>query len=111
MSTIRVNSTTIVSDGAILIKNNRVFVDGKDVTPDQKEITIVVNGNVNKIEVDACQKVSITGDAGSVKTMSGDIDISGKVTGSVSTMSGDVDCGDIGGSVSTMSGDIKNRKH
>lgn len=92
------------------ISGGRVIVDGKDVTPDAKEITISIEGNVDKLEVDACSKISVTGDVGHVKTLSGDVDVSGNVSGSVQTMSGDVDCGgSISGSVSTMSGDIKHR--
>lgn len=62
------------------------------------------------LEVDYCTAVTVTGDAGSIATQSGDVNIEGNVGGSVSTMSGDVDCGSIGGSVSTMSGDVKHRR-
>ncbi len=106
-----VNGQVIPDGRNVIIRGGRVIVDGKDVTPDAKEINIVVNGNIDKVEADACQKVSVTGDVGSVKTLSGDVDIGGDVKGSVQTMSGDIDCdGSIGGSVSTMSGDIKYRK-
>ncbi len=106
-----INGATITGGRSINIRNGRVIVDGKDVTPDAKEINITVSGNVDKLEADACQKISVTGDVGSIKTMSGDVDVAGNVQGSVSTMSGDIDCGEsIGGSVSTMSGDIKHRK-
>lgn len=95
----------------ITVHNGRVIVDGKDVTPEAKEINISVNGNVEKIEADACQKISVTGDVGSVATQSGDVDVGGSVRGSVQTMSGDVECGgNIGGSASSMSGDVRYRK-
>ena len=112
MNRIMINGVVIESSGGsnISIRNSRVLVDGKDVTPDAKEITIVVNGAVERLEADACDKISVTGDVGDIKTMSGDVDITGSVSGSVKTMSGDVDCGNIGGSVSTMSGDIKHRR-
>lgn len=110
MNSITINGKTITSSGNIIVSNGRVIVGGTDVTPEGKEIIIVVNGNVDKLEVDACSKVTITGNANNVKTVSGDIEIQGAVSGSVSSVSGDVDCGDIKGSVSTISGDIKNRK-
>lgn len=103
-------TSNFFSSKSVVISNGKVFIDGKDVTPDSKEINITIEGNVEKLEVEACNKISITGNANNISTQSGDIDIQGSVNGSVSTMSGDVDCGNISGSVSTMSGDIKNRK-
>lgn len=109
-STIVINGVTITGGRNITIRNGKVIVDGKDVTPNAKEINISVNGSIDRLEADACQKISITGDVGNVKTQSGDVDVNGDIKGSVQTMSGDVDCGGpIGGSVSTMSGDIKHR--
>ncbi|MEY4433354.1 MAG: Aeromonas phage phiA8-29 [Bacteroidota bacterium] len=110
MNTISINGMTITGSGNITVLNGRVIVNGKDVTPEGKEINITVTGNVEKLEVDACSKIAITGDVQNVKTQSGDVDISGAVSGSIQTMSGDVDCGNVGGSISTMSGDVKNRR-
>lgn len=113
MASISINGVVIsgVSGGSVVIRNGKIFVDGKEVTPDTKEINIIINGNIDKLEADACQTISVTGDAVHVKTMSGDVTITGNVKGSVQTMSGDVDCGgNIVGSVSTMSGDIRHRK-
>jgi hypothetical protein len=109
MSTIRINNNSYVGN-SVTITNGKIIVNGKDVTPDSKTITINVEGNIDSLTVDACEKVTITGNANKVKTMSGDVDIKGDVTDSVSTMSGDVDCGNIGGSISTMSGDIKHKR-
>jgi autotransporter translocation and assembly factor TamB len=111
MNTIRINGMSISASGNLSVINGKVFVNGVDVTPESKEINIVVTGNVEELKVDACSKVSITGEVGNIKTQSGDVDISGNVGGSVQTMSGDVDCGNISGSVSTMSGDVKHRRN
>lgn len=76
----------------------------------RQDIRIEVAGNIERLEADACNAITVTGDVGNVATQSGDVDVRGGIRGSVSTMSGDVDCGGpIGGSVSTMSGDIKHR--
>lgn len=111
---IRINGNIVggnISGRDIIISNNRVIVNGKDVTPDAKEINITVEGAVDKLEVDACNSLKINGNCGSVKTTSGDVDLTGDITGSVQTTSGDVEAGgSIGGSVSTTSGDIKSRK-
>jgi len=111
MNTIRINGVTITAGRNITVNNNRVFVDGKDVTPDAKDIRIEVSGNVERLDVDACNTVTVTGDVESVITQSGDVDVGGAIGGSVQTMSGDVDCGgSIAGSVSTISGDVKHRR-
>jgi DUF4097 and DUF4098 domain-containing protein YvlB len=110
VATITINGLTITGGRNVSIQNGRVIVDGTDVTPESKQINISINGNVERLEADACQKITITGDVGAVKTMSGDVDVTGAISGSVKTMSGNVDCGgSIAGSVSTMSGDIKQR--
>lgn len=111
MNTVTINGVTITGGRNISVINGKIKVDGKDYTPaDAKEINIVINGNVDKLEVDACDKVTVTGDVSTLKTMSGDVDITGDVKGDIKTMSGDVDCGNVGGSISTMSGDVKNKK-
>jgi hypothetical protein len=109
MSTITINGNTY-SGNSIVVTNGKVIVNGKDVTPDSKEINISVQGNIDELKVDVCSKVSVTGNTKNVSTKSGDIDIAGNVEGSIQTMSGDVDCGNVAGSISTMSGDIKHKR-
>lgn len=110
MNTIQINGVTITGSGNISVSNGKIIVNGVDVTPDTKEITIIVNGDTGKINVDACNQLIVTGKVGDIKTMSGDVEVNGDVTGSISTMSGDVDCGNVGGIVKSMSGDIKHKK-
>jgi hypothetical protein len=109
MGAIVINGNTYIGS-SIIISNNKVIVNGQDVTPDGKEINIKVEGNINELKVDACNNINVNGDVQSVSTKSGDIDVSGNVNGSVSTISGDVNCGSVGGSISTISGDIKHRR-
>ena len=93
----------------ITVSNNQIIIDGKDVTdslPEQKTYNIEVTGDIQTLNVDACNNLTVKGTVGSIKTLSGDVDC-GDVTGSVTTMSGDVECKNISGSVSTMSGKIK----
>lgn len=108
MSTIVINSKSYVGNNLVM-RNNRIFIDGKEVTEDGKEINIIVQGNLNELTVDACNKVSIEGSSNNVKTQSGDVEVAGEVKGNVQTMSGDVKCGKVGGSVSTMSGDVTHK--
>ena len=106
---IRINGTYIGNN--LTIRDNKIIIDGKDVTVDTKEVTISIDGNVEKLEVDYCQKLFVNGEVGHIKTLSGDVEVSGEVKGSIQTMSGDVDCGNVNGSISTISGNIKHRKN
>ncbi len=102
---ITVNGETF--DGQnIIIRNGRVIVDGKDVTPEVREINIVINGNIDTLVADACQKISVTGDVGNLKTVSGNVDIKGSALGPVTTTSGDIICGEVKNSISSVSGNI-----
>lgn len=108
---IRINGTTITQTGGgrtVVVRNGRVTVDGKDVTPEgpEKTINISIEGNVGSLEVDACDRIEVNGSVGSVTTAAGDVQC-GDVHGSVQTMSGDVRCGDVAGSVGTMSGNVR----
>lgn len=106
MGSIRINGINYTGDN-ISIRGNKVVINGVDVTPDAKQISIVVDGDVTELKVDNCEDLRIVGNVGRVKTMSGDVDIEGNVTGDVETMSGDVRCLSVGGNVKTMSGKVK----
>ncbi|MET3505433.1 hypothetical protein [Halalkalibacter oceani] len=109
MGTVNINGVTYQGN-SIVVNNGRVIIDGKEAVPTkQKEINIQIQGDVKMLSIDSCNSLMVNGDAGSVKTTSGDVEIGGNVNGSVSTVSGDVECGDIRGSVSTVSGDIDSR--
>jgi hypothetical protein len=98
------------SGNSIIISNNKITIDGIDVTPDSKEINITVNGNIDELRVDNCKMVSVVGDVKNIKTMSGGVDVTGGVDGNIKTMSGSVDCGgSVGGSITTISGNIKHK--
>ena len=102
-----INGTTIGhGKNNIVVINGKVYADGTDVTPDSKEISITIEGNLEHLEVDYCSKISIKGDVGSIKSASGDIDITGNVNSGIQTASGDVECSDVHGSIKSMSGDI-----
>lgn len=107
-STVTVNSVVIKDGQTIIVRDNKVIVDGKDVTPDTKEIHITVSGKVEQLTADVCNQISITGDAGIVSTQTGNVKIEGNVNSFVRTMSGNIDVhGTITGNISTMSGDIR----
>jgi hypothetical protein len=90
----------------VIVTNNKVIIDGVDVTPESKTINITVDANIDKLDVDVCDKVIVNGNVNELATASGDVDCK-DVTGSVRTVSGDIECGNVGGDVSTTSGDVK----
>ena len=106
---ITINGKTFEGD-SISISNNKVTIDGNEIKVDEKEINILVEGSINNITLDHCNKFGVAGNVKTISTMSGDVDVTGDVTGNVSTMSGDVDCGNVGGKIDTMSGDVKHRR-
>jgi hypothetical protein len=106
MSIISINGKTFKGEN-ISISNGNIVINGKKVdVEDQKEINIQIKGDIDKLSVDHCNRLTVEGNANNIQTQSGDVEISGDVSGNVSTMSGDVVSDKIGGNVSTMSGDI-----
>lgn len=96
---------TSYSGNNISIVNGRVTIDGKEHTPTDKVINIVVNGNIDSLHVDVCKLVEVHGEVNDLTTTSGDV-VCGNVKNDVSTTSGDIECGNIGGSVKSTSGDV-----
>lgn len=106
MSQIVINGK-VYSGRSISINNNKIVIDGNNIVNEEsKTINIYIEGNVDQLNVDACEKVMVNGFVNTLSTMSGDVDC-GNVNQSVSTQSGDVECENVGGNISTQSGDIK----
>ena len=121
---ISVNGRTYTSkNGNITINGDKIVVDGEDVTPKEKEVYIIVNGDVDTINAPGAEEILVNGDANKVittsgdvtggdrvtndiKTTSGDVRVNKSITGDVTTMSGDVNTHTVLGNVKTMSGDI-----
>lgn len=97
-STVSVNGKTVrVRGNNITIINDKIIVDGKplDEAMDAKNITVIVEGNCNRLE--ACGDVEVKGDCGNVDC-SGSCHIEGNVSGNVDA-SGPVTCGDVYGDI------------
>jgi hypothetical protein len=95
----------------IQITNNRIYIDGKLIEDQEavesKIIHIMVDGNVSKLEVDNAESVTVTGDAGSVKTVNGNVRVGASIQGDVKTVNGNVTADVIEGGVSTVNGNIR----
>lgn len=95
----------------ITIRNNRVIVNGVDITPDSKDIKIEITGDVGVIDCDNTNYIKVSGSVNEyVKTTNGDVNIKGNVGGNVQTTNGDVECLNINGSVKTTNGDVLHKK-
>lgn len=105
MASININNVIYALKKSFKVDRGRLFIDGKDVTPNDKVINVSIEGDVQTVEVGACEMLTITGSVQSVKTGSGSVSCS-SVNGPVTTGSGDVECSDISGNVSTGSGDV-----
>ena len=113
------------SGKSVRIENGKVYVDGNLVEggKDDKVINILIEGNVDRIDVDYCNNLVVDGDVnsvesvsgavktntvkGNVQTTSGKVEVSGNVEGNVETVSGKVVGQVFNGKVKTLSGDIK----
>ena len=116
MGTAIINGKKINYTGTLTVINGKFFVDGKEVTDwesitkDQKHIDIKVEGDIDRLQVDNCDSVTITGNCNRVKTVSGDVEIGGDVDGDVESVSGDIDIsGNVSGDVKTVSGNIRHK--
>ena len=90
----------------INISNGKVIIDGVDMTPDSKEITINVMGNIDTLDVDYAKEIKVNGDINKASTGSADITCV-NITGGARTGSGDIECVTLNGDVQTGSGDVK----
>lgn len=105
MSSIIINGKSYIGS-SVKVSGNKITINGTDVTPDTKVINIQIDGDVDSIDVDYCEKVVVNGNVKSLNTTSGDVEC-GDVQGDIKGTSGDIQCGNVGGSVQTVSGDVK----
>ena len=117
----RGGNTIIPEKGETLsMVGNKWYINGQEIdinsiAQKQQEgntvtININIEGSLERLEVDYCEKITITGDCKRVKTNSGDISVGGDVAGDVHTNMGDVDCGNVEGDVHTNMGNIRYNK-
>ena len=90
----------------VSIINNKIFVDGKEIGTEEKEINIIVEGNLDKLEVDCCNSIKVNGVTKDVEVSNGNITISGDVKGNVNNINGNIIAKVINGNCKTKNGDI-----
>ena len=86
-----------IEGNSISIINNKIFVDGKEIETEEKVINIIVEGNLDKLEVDCCNSIKVnrvTKDVkGNVNNINGNI-IAKAINGNCKTTNGDILCND-----------------
>ena len=94
---------------SISITDGKVIIDGKRVdTGNAKEIKIEVHGDIEVLDVDICDYVTVDGNVGDVKLSQGDITIKGSAMDSVTNSQGDITIGgDLNGDAKNSMGNIK----
>jgi hypothetical protein len=107
---IRINGKTFHGN-SVVVNNGRIIVDGKPVDDNDivqsKNISIVVEGDINEIKADVVDTITVHGSAKTIKTTNGDVEIGGDVSGDIDTTNGNIKCGNVGGSVKTLNGNIR----
>lgn len=116
------NGRTIVVNGDVIrgqkinsmvISGGRITIDGKSLSEldveDEKEINITIQGDLERLEVDYCNTLHVTGNAKRVKANQGDIEIGGDVQGDVHANMGTITCGNIEGDCHANMGNIYRR--
>ena len=114
MNTVVVNGKRYeIPSGNISIINDKVYCNGKLITDTndfaEKNIKIIIQGNVEGDVKTDCGDIEVTGNCRSVISTSGDINIKGSVGLSVKSTSGDITCGEVHGDIQTVSGDIEHK--
>jgi hypothetical protein len=108
---VTINGKTYKGNNVSMI-NNKVFIDGKEVTgddSDSKVINIKIEGNIETLSIDSCDKLDVIGDCGVVNSKNGNISISGNVNGDVTNKNGNISCGNVSGDVDNKNGNISHR--
>ena len=65
MSVININGTKY-QGSSVIVNGNKITINGKDVTPDTKIVNILVEGDINEVSADYCEKIMVTGNAKTV---------------------------------------------
>lgn len=95
-----------IEGNSISIINNKIFVDGKEIETEEKVINIIVEGNLDKLEVDCCNSIKVNGVTKDVEVSNGNITISGDVKGNVNNINGNIIAKVVNENCKTKNGDI-----
>ncbi len=107
MANIIINNKSYVGK-SISISGSKVYIDGVLQEDDSKKIYITVQGNIENLDVDNCEKIQVEGDVNTVTSKNGNV-ITGHVAGDVTNKNGNITCNNVQGDVSNKNGNIKHK--
>ena len=103
---ISINGKTYKGNNVSVI-NGQVYIDGvKKVASEEKVINITIEGDINELKVDVCDKLEVTGNCHTVNSTNGNIQVKGNVSGDVTNKNGNIICKEVGGDATTKNGNV-----
>lgn len=113
MARITINGRTIEAMGPITMRGGKFYdglgqeidINNLDSVKEAKTINITIEGDINKLDIDSCNTVTVNGNVGKVDTGSGNISCQ-IIQGDADTGSGNIQCDTIMGDADTGSGNI-----
>lgn len=93
------------------INNGKIIVDGMPIEKwnNRNEILVVnitINGDIESLEADSCDTISINGNANNVISKNGDVSVSGNIEGNAESKNGNITANTIQGNAETKNGNI-----
>lgn len=93
------------------INNGTIVVDGMSIEEwnNRNEILVVninINGDIESLEADSCDTISISGNAINVNTKNGNVIVSGNIEGNAESKNGNITADAINGNAETKNGNI-----
>ena len=111
------NGRSITVKGPLSFSNgvwrngNGEVIDMNKLAEEQGEaldgrIEIIIEGNVERLDIQQCNSIQINGTCGRVEAYCGNVTVNGDVTGNVEANCGNVKCGSVKGNVEANFGSI-----
>lgn len=103
----------------MVIRDGKITIDGvpMDEYMEQQEhaaerpvYVIEIAGDIERMDIDECKEIHVTGNCRRVTTHMGDIKIDGDVDGDVHTNMGSIECGNVAGDAHTNMGSVHYRR-
>lgn len=109
MGKVTINGVPISFERKVSISEDEIWIDGKGVSLDSREIKVNIVGNLEELDVRCATSIDVNGNVTNIRSQAGDVGITGNILGNVQTISGNVVCheGYIEGNVASISGDIR----
>lgn len=95
----------------MVISNGKITVDGMPYEEwcNRNEIVVVniiVNGDIDSLNADSCDTISINGNANNINTKNGNVSVSGNIEGNAESKNGNITANVIQGHAETKNGNI-----